>query len=153
MLAGRRLSERAPCGGLHRTHSLCAMVQDFSALRYWRNYFEATDGLIWVVDSADTRRLVPLSLMCRHPARIWCMFDSSSCFRLEDCRAELKKLLVQEVLQPLQLHGRGKPSALPILEHTPSPLYFSRSWPARRSSCSQTSRTCRARCQPKRSPR
>uniref|UniRef100_A0A6U4LUL4 ADP-ribosylation factor-like protein 2 n=2 Tax=Hemiselmis andersenii TaxID=464988 RepID=A0A6U4LUL4_HEMAN len=24
---------------------------------YWRNYFEATDGLIWVVDSADRRRL------------------------------------------------------------------------------------------------
>lgn len=24
---------------------------------YWRNYFESTDGLIWVVDSADRRRL------------------------------------------------------------------------------------------------
>mmetsp|Transcript_36590 Transcript_36590/g.90059 ORF Transcript_36590/g.90059 Transcript_36590/m.90059 type:complete len:185 (+) Transcript_36590:199-753(+) len=24
---------------------------------YWRNYFEATDGMIWVVDSADRRRL------------------------------------------------------------------------------------------------
>ena len=24
---------------------------------YWRNYFETTDGLIWVVDSADKRRL------------------------------------------------------------------------------------------------
>lgn len=24
---------------------------------YWRNYFEATDGLIWVVDSADRMRL------------------------------------------------------------------------------------------------
>nr|CAH7738606.1 unnamed protein product [Callosobruchus chinensis] len=24
---------------------------------YWRNYFECTDGLIWVVDSADKRRL------------------------------------------------------------------------------------------------
>ena len=24
---------------------------------YWRNYFESTDGLIWVVDSADKRRL------------------------------------------------------------------------------------------------
>jgi len=24
---------------------------------YWRNYFEATDGLVWVVDSADRRRL------------------------------------------------------------------------------------------------
>ena len=24
---------------------------------YWRNYFEATDGLIWVVDSTDARRL------------------------------------------------------------------------------------------------
>ena len=24
---------------------------------YWRNYFETTDGLVWVVDSADKRRL------------------------------------------------------------------------------------------------
>ncbi|MES1915616.1 MAG: ADP-ribosylation factor-like protein 2 [Cercozoa sp. M6MM] len=24
---------------------------------YWRNYFEQTDGIIWVVDSADRRRL------------------------------------------------------------------------------------------------
>eukprot|EP00912_Choanoflagellata_sp_UC4_P001714 UC4_evm6s1092 len=40
---------------------------------YWRNYFESTDGLIWVVDSADRRRL-------------------------EDCKAELAKLLVEERL-------------------------------------------------------
>eukprot|EP00290_Baffinella_frigidus_P007447 CAMPEP_0180136620 /NCGR_PEP_ID=MMETSP0986-20121125/11631_1 /TAXON_ID=697907 /ORGANISM="non described non described, Strain CCMP2293" /LENGTH=185 /DNA_ID=CAMNT_0022077737 /DNA_START=60 /DNA_END=617 /DNA_ORIENTATION=- len=40
---------------------------------YWRNYFEATDGLIWVVDSADTRRLA-------------------------DCAEELSNLLLQEKL-------------------------------------------------------
>ena len=40
---------------------------------YWRNYFEATDGLIWVVDSADKRRL-------------------------EDCRKELHALLGEERL-------------------------------------------------------
>nr|XP_060613851.1 ADP-ribosylation factor-like protein 2 [Anolis sagrei ordinatus] len=40
---------------------------------YWRNYFESTDGLIWVVDSAD------------HP-------------RLEDCKRELQSLLVEERL-------------------------------------------------------
>ncbi|XP_067938584.1 ADP-ribosylation factor-like protein 2 [Watersipora subatra] len=40
---------------------------------YWRNYFESTDGLIWVVDSADKRRLV-------------------------DCKAELHSLLVEERL-------------------------------------------------------
>jgi ADP-ribosylation factor-like protein 2 len=40
---------------------------------YWRNYFEATDGLIWVVDSADRRRL-------------------------RDCRDELLGLLSQEKL-------------------------------------------------------
>lgn len=39
---------------------------------YWRNYFEQTDGLIWVVDSAD-----------RH--------------RLRDCKDELFRLLSQEV--------------------------------------------------------
>lgn len=40
---------------------------------YWRNYFEATDGLIWVVDSSDT-------------------------LRLELCRQELVGLLQQERL-------------------------------------------------------
>ena len=39
---------------------------------YWRNYFETTDGLIWVVDSTDV-------------------------LRLEDCRQELSALLVEEV--------------------------------------------------------
>ncbi|XP_054258695.1 ADP-ribosylation factor-like protein 2 isoform X2 [Macrosteles quadrilineatus] len=38
---------------------------------YWRNYFESTDGLIWVVDSADKRRL-------------------------EDCKRELYTLLQEE---------------------------------------------------------
>ncbi|NXY00666.1 ARL2 protein, partial [Centropus bengalensis] len=29
-----------------------------SSLRsYWRNYFESTDGLVWVVDSGDRQRL------------------------------------------------------------------------------------------------
>ncbi|XP_049785434.1 ADP-ribosylation factor-like protein 2 isoform X2 [Schistocerca cancellata] len=41
---------------------------------YWRNYFETTDGLIWVVDSADKRRL-------------------------EDCCKELHTLLEEEVLE------------------------------------------------------
>jgi ADP-ribosylation factor-like protein 2 len=40
---------------------------------YWRNYFEQTDGLIWVVDSADRRRL-------------------------RDCQEELATLLAQEKL-------------------------------------------------------
>jgi len=40
---------------------------------YWRNYFEQTDGLVWVVDSADRRRL-------------------------RDCREELHGLLAQEKL-------------------------------------------------------
>eukprot|EP00729_Bicosta_minor_P008950 gene8950-16320_t len=40
---------------------------------YWRNYFEATDGLIWVVDSADR-------------------------LRLKDCKEELKVLLGEERL-------------------------------------------------------
>ncbi|XP_028915160.1 ADP-ribosylation factor-like protein 2 isoform X2 [Ornithorhynchus anatinus] len=40
---------------------------------YWRNYFESTDGLIWVVDSADRQRM-------------------------RDCRRELENLLVEERL-------------------------------------------------------
>eukprot|EP00158_Paraphelidium_tribonemae_P001281 Partr_v1_DN24200_c0_g1_i2_m71069 putative ADP-ribosylation factor-like len=40
---------------------------------YWRNYFERTEGLIWVIDSADRRRL-------------------------EDCKGELRELLKEERL-------------------------------------------------------
>ncbi|XP_062311110.1 ADP-ribosylation factor-like protein 2 [Osmerus eperlanus] len=40
---------------------------------YWRNYFESTDGLVWVVDSADR-------------------------LRMEDCRRELACLLQEERL-------------------------------------------------------
>lgn len=40
---------------------------------YWRNYFEQTDGVIWVVDSSDK-------------------------LRLEDCKLELHNLLKQEKL-------------------------------------------------------
>ena len=40
---------------------------------YWRNYYETTDGLVWVVDSADHRRL-------------------------EDCKEELHALLSEEKL-------------------------------------------------------
>lgn len=39
---------------------------------YWRNYFEQTDGLVWVVDSSDLRRL-------------------------NDCKMELDNLLKEEV--------------------------------------------------------
>lgn len=45
---------------------------------YWRNYFEETDGLIWVVDSSDRARL-------------------------HDCKAELQLLLGQEVPRLLPL--------------------------------------------------
>uniref|UniRef100_A0A3B3D8Y9 ADP-ribosylation factor-like 2 n=1 Tax=Oryzias melastigma TaxID=30732 RepID=A0A3B3D8Y9_ORYME len=40
---------------------------------YWRNYFESTDGLVWVVDSADR-------------------------LRLDDCKRELRALLLEEAL-------------------------------------------------------
>jgi ADP-ribosylation factor-like protein 2 len=39
---------------------------------YWRNYFEKTDALVWVVDSTDEQRM-------------------------DDCRFELHNLLKQEV--------------------------------------------------------
>lgn len=39
---------------------------------YWRNYFEKTDALIWVVDATDRSRMT-------------------------DCRQELASLLVEEV--------------------------------------------------------
>jgi ADP-ribosylation factor-like protein 2 len=52
----------------------CWDIGGQSSLRsYWRNYFEQTDALIWVVDSADSDRLAM-------------------------CRDELKALLVEEKL-------------------------------------------------------
>ena len=39
---------------------------------YWRNYFEQTDALVWVVDSADR-------------------------LRIQDCKQELLQLLQEEV--------------------------------------------------------
>uniref|UniRef100_A0A7S3LJR0 ADP-ribosylation factor-like protein 2 n=1 Tax=Aplanochytrium stocchinoi TaxID=215587 RepID=A0A7S3LJR0_9STRA len=59
----------------HRGYLLnCWDVGGQTTIRsYWRNYFEETDGLVFVVDSADKRRL-------------------------EDCRDELHKLLKQEKL-------------------------------------------------------
>lgn len=39
---------------------------------YWRNYFEQTDGIIWVIDSVDR-------------------------FRLEECKTQLRDILKQEV--------------------------------------------------------
>ncbi|KAL8637431.1 MAG: hypothetical protein Q9226_009123 [Calogaya cf. arnoldii] len=45
---------------------------------YWRNYFEKTDALMWVVDSADR-------------------------LRTEDCRKELAGLLLEERLQGASL--------------------------------------------------
>ncbi|EEQ33695.1 ADP-ribosylation factor family protein [Microsporum canis CBS 113480] len=45
---------------------------------YWRNYFEKTDTLIWIVDATDR-------------------------FRLDDCRQELAGLLVEERLMGASL--------------------------------------------------
>ncbi|PIK52517.1 putative ADP-ribosylation factor-like protein 2-like [Apostichopus japonicus] len=62
---------------------------------YWRNYFESTDGLIWVVDSADKRRLM-------------------------DCRNELDGLLLEERLAGATLlvfaNKQDLPGAFPAEE-------------------------------------
>eukprot|EP00760_Papus_ankaliazontas_P006739 PhM_4_TR13158/c0_g1_i1/m.25224/K07943/ARL2; ADP-ribosylation factor-like protein 2 len=62
---------------------------------YWRNYFEQTDGIIWVVDSNDVQRL-------------------------EDCKAELHALLPEERLAGATLlimaNKQDIPSALSIGE-------------------------------------
>ena len=44
---------------------------------YWRNYFEKTDALIWVVDATDRDRI-------------------------SDCRQELASLLLEEVSMSVQ---------------------------------------------------
>lgn len=62
---------------------------------YWQNYFESTDGLIWVVDSADRRRL-------------------------QDCKDELHALFVEERLLGATLlvfvNKQDLPGALPPSE-------------------------------------
>jgi ADP-ribosylation factor-like protein 2 len=44
-----------------------------SIRQYWRNYFEQTDGIIWVIDSVDR-------------------------WRLNECKAQLREVLSQEKL-------------------------------------------------------
>ncbi|XP_052767317.1 ADP-ribosylation factor-like protein 2 [Mya arenaria] len=62
---------------------------------YWRNYFESTDGLIWVVDSADR-------------------------MRLSDCKQELHNLLQEERLAGATLlvfaNKQDLPGAVPPQE-------------------------------------
>lgn len=43
---------------------------------YWRNYFESTDAVVWVVDSGDS-------------------------LRMGDCKQELRNLLQEEVRRSL----------------------------------------------------
>lgn len=51
---------------------------------YWRNYFEKTDALIWVVDATDR-------------------------LRIDDCRAELHGLLQEEVRRPSPTERKTEP--------------------------------------------
>jgi ADP-ribosylation factor-like protein 2 len=63
---------------------------------YWKNYFEQTDGLIWVVDSADRAD------------------------RFEDCKKELQELLKEERLSGASLlifaNKQDLPSAKSLIE-------------------------------------
>ncbi len=65
------------CAAVLRPRSYKLNVWDVGGQKtlrsYWRNYYEETDGVIWVVDSADRRRL-------------------------RDCKEEFGKLLGQEKL-------------------------------------------------------
>ena len=98
---------------------------------YWRNYFESTDGLIWVVDSSDRARLL-------------------------DCKAELQALLQQEV-GPHGPDPTSNPATastvlntlVPRVALTTAALARSASR-ARRCLCLQTSRTSRGRSLPRR---
>ena len=37
--------------------NVCDVGGQSSLRSYWRNYFESTDGVVWVVDSGDRQRL------------------------------------------------------------------------------------------------
>lgn len=60
---------------LHLLESLDIMIGDVGGQRtlrpYWRNYFEQTDAIVWVVDSGDR-------------------------MRMQDCRDELHSLLLED---------------------------------------------------------
>uniref|UniRef100_A0A8D0TAJ4 ADP-ribosylation factor-like protein 2 n=1 Tax=Sus scrofa TaxID=9823 RepID=A0A8D0TAJ4_PIG len=75
---------------------------------YWRNYFESTDGLIWVVDSADRQRM-------------------------QDCQRELQSLLVEERLAGATLlifaNKQDLPGALSSKGHAfPCNLFKNHHW-------------------------
>lgn len=50
-------SQQAARGGRHFTLNLWDIGGQRTLRPYWRNYFERTDGLVWVVDSHDAARL------------------------------------------------------------------------------------------------
>ena len=52
---------------------------------YWRNYFEQTDALVWVVDSSDR-------------------------MRMQDCKEELHSLLTEDVSAPNCLRSSADPN-------------------------------------------
>ena len=58
---------------------------------YWRNYFEKTDALIWVVDATDR-------------------------LRVDDCREELAGLLLEEVNAACQPHRKRQLTNTAIME-------------------------------------
>ena len=63
-----------PCSVCREYKLNCWDIGGQRSLRsYWRNYFEQTDGLLWVVDSADRERI-------------------------DVCREELQRLLLEEKL-------------------------------------------------------
>lgn len=71
---------KAGASGSHKKNAeLTLIIGDVGGQKtlrsYWRNYFEKTDALIWVVDATDR-------------------------LRIEDCRTELHGLLQEEVRWP-----------------------------------------------------
>lgn len=54
---------------------------------YWKNYFEKTDTLVWVVDATDR-------------------------IRVDDCREELAGLLLEEVGPRMPRYTEGSPVSL-----------------------------------------
>ena len=80
---------------------------------YWKNYFESTDGLIWVIDSADR-------------------------VRVELCKAELLSLLNQEKLAGASLlifankqdivGALSSEEIAQVLELETDPIYQNRHW-------------------------
>eukprot|EP00871_Galdieria_phlegrea_P002700 jgi/Galph1/3430/GphlegSOOS_G2096.1 len=75
---------------------------------YWKNYFESTDGIIWVVDIADSHRLSSCVLELHRTLQDERLLGASLLIlaNKQDRNPHVKEETLVEVLNLHNLHGR-----------------------------------------------